>query len=101
MDNTLNEPGSSESDNFGQYPIPVPNQESGALFRLPISQNRSFNASGMMRERMDRDGRCTGELDQSAAEYDCADEVMDGSASQYNDDLILQQNRARVGTMNI
>ena len=39
--------------------------------------------------------------DQSAAEYDCADEAMDGPDSICVDDLILEQNRTRVLSMNI
>ena len=39
--------------------------------------------------------------DQSAAEYDCADEAMDGPDSVCVDDLILEQNRTRVLSMNI
>lgn len=40
-------------------------------------------------------------LDQSAAEYDCADEAMDGSDSICIDDIILEQNRERVQAMTI
>ena len=40
-------------------------------------------------------------LDESAAEYDCADEAMDGPDSVCMDDLILEQNRTRVISMKI
>ena len=40
-------------------------------------------------------------MDQSAAEYDCADEAMDGPDSICVDDLILEQNRTRVLSMHI
>lgn len=40
-------------------------------------------------------------LDSSMAEYDCADEAMDGPDSVCIDDMILAQNRNRVEQMSI
>ena len=89
----------SESDNNGGI-FGLRKTNTAGLTSLPEDQCNYYRATRTTRGNLAADAYSDSRSD-TAAEYDCADEDMDGPDSVCINDVILHDNQARVESMNI